>query len=340
MTNSKHRTGRAKQGNKRVKPPKQSKRALVGDQQPLSSQLLAYYKHHQSSAIEALLRLVRVPGQTLPTCLVIAIALALPAMLYLGLANMERQAAKWQAPVQLSVFLHKRANDQAIEGLGQKLDAHGAVLSWQLITPEQALADFQAASGFSDVLASLDENPLPSVIVVTPKELSVAELARLRSELNQDTLVENVLLDLEWVARLQQLVALIERVVTALASLLAVGVVLIVGNVIRLAITNRKDEIVISKLVGASDGFVRRPFLYTGLWYGLLGGLLALIMLQVAQLWLAEPIAALAVLYGSQFELAGLGIGGSLGLVLAAGVLGSLGAWLSVTRHLSAIKPS
>ena len=126
----------------------------------------------------------------------------------------------------------------------------------------------------------------------------------------------------------------------AALALLAVGVILIVGNVIRLAISHRKDEIVIAKLVGASDGFVRRPFLYTGLWYGCSGGLMAVLLVVTAQLWLAGPIARLAASYGSQFQFSGLGISGSLALVLAAAVLGSLGAWLSVSRHLAAIKPS
>ncbi|BFM04964.1 permease-like cell division protein FtsX [Halioxenophilus aromaticivorans] len=330
-----------KRANKRAKPKAPAGKAgPIGEQLPASDRLLAYVKHHQASASEAFTRILRTPGQSLPTCLVIAIALALPALLYLGLANMERQAEQWRAPAQISVFLHKRASNRAIDQFNQQLDRNPQVDSWQLITPEQALLDFQAASGFGDVLADLDDNPLPPVVVITPGDLSVPELSSLRTQLAQDSVVESVLLDLEWVARLQQIMALIERVVSALGSLLALGVVLIVGNVIRLAISSRKDEIVIAKLVGASDGFVRRPFLYTGLWYGLLGGGLAVAMLLLANAWLAGPIARLAALYSTQFELAGLGFGGSLALVLAAGVLGSLGAWLSVSRHLSAIKPT
>lgn len=335
------RFGRAKSGNQRAATSKvKLRRGTVGDEQPLIARLGAYVQHHRSSAKEALLRLVVTPEQTLPTCLVIAIALALPALLYLGLVNMERQVERWQAPAQLSVFLHKRAQEPAISALTKQIDQYEQVLEWQLITPDQALQDFQSASGFGDVLASLDENPLPPVLVVTPAPLSVDQLAQLQSQLEQETVVDSVLLDLEWVSRLQQLVALIERVVTALGGLLAVGVILIVGNVIRLAISHRKDEIVIAKLVGASDGFVRRPFLYTGLWYGCSGGLMAVLLVVTAQLWLAGPIARLAVSYGSQFQFSGLGISGSLALVLAAAVLGSLGAWLSVSRHLAAIKPS
>jgi len=320
--------------------PAKSRKAKSGTEAPLASRLGAYLQHHRTSASDALGRLAKTPGQTLPTCLVIAIALALPALLYLGLSNMQAQAQRWQAPAQLSLFLHKRASSAAVEGFQKELAANAQVASQEYVSPEQAMQDFQAASGFNDILTTLEENPLPPVIVVTPTELSVAELASLRSQLAANPVVENVLLDLEWVARLQQIMALVERVVSALGVLLAVGVVLIVGNVIRLAIANRKDEIVIAKLVGASDGFVRRPFLYTGLWYGLFGGILAVLMLLLAQLWLAGPIARLAALYGSQFQLAGLGAAGSTGLVLAAGVLGSLGAWLSVSRHLSAIKPT
>ncbi len=336
-----HKRPTNKRANKRAKfKAATGKHGPIGEQLPLKDRLLAYFKHHQSSALEALTRILRTPGQSLPTCMVIAIALALPALLYLGLANMERQAEKWQAPAQISVFLHKRASTAATDKLGQQLTGDARIESWYLVTPEQALQDFQTASGFGDVLADLDENPLPPVIVITPQELSLSELAAMRSQLAEEPLVESVLLDLEWVARLQQIMALIERVVSALGLLLAVGVVLIVGNVIRLAISNRKDEIVIAKLVGASDGFVRRPFLYTGLWYGLFGGLLAVLMLMLANAWLAGPIARLAALYSTSFRLAGLGVGGACGLVLAAGVLGSMGAWLSVSKHLSAIRPT
>ncbi|WP_317932153.1 permease-like cell division protein FtsX [Halioxenophilus sp. WMMB6] len=320
--------------------PRPAKKAVRRVEITVVERLAAYFRHHHTSAQEAFLRLVQSPGQSLPTCLVIAIALALPAMLYLGLINLESQANRWQAPAQLSVFLHKRASNTAITALREQLATRTDIESTRFITADQALKEFERVSGFSDVLNSLESNPLPAVLVITPANLSVEALAKMQTELSALTIVDSVQLDLEWVARLQQITALVGRIVGALALLLAVGVILIVGNVIRLAIANRKDEIVIAKLVGASNGFVRRPFLYTGLWYGCFGGILALLMLAAAQLWLAGPIARLAQLYNSEFELAGLGFAGSFNLVLAAAVLGSMGAVLSVSRHLAAIKPS
>lgn len=306
---------------------------------PLAGRLAAYFEHHKTSAAEAYRRLLSVPGQTLPTCLVIAIALALPAFLYLGLVNFSGQTEVLQKPAQLSVFLHKQANPKAIEALKSELETNPQVESLRYISEAQALVEFESASGFHDVLASLEQNPLPAVFVITPADLTVEALEQMQIQLQQLTLVDSVQLDLQWVARLQQMAKIAEKILSALALLLALGVVLVVSNVIRLAIANRQDEIVIAKLVGASNGFVRRPFLYTGLWYGLFGGLLALAMLLIGQWWLAGPIARLAVLYQSNFELAGLSFGGSLALLLGAGGLGVAGAWVSVSRHLSAIRP-
>ena len=318
-------------GNRKVT---KAKRADIG------GRLHAYAIHHKASAIDAFRRLVQTPGQTLPTCLVIAIALALPTLFYLLLNNLEGQAQRWQSPAQISVYLHKRASPAAIENLQQQLDSRGDIDATRYISEAQALREFQETSGFTDVLSSLDDNPLPAVIVVTPKQLSVESMSALTEQLAGESIVDSVQLDLEWVARLQQIVAVASRLATVLTALLALGVVLIVGNVIRLSIANRKEEIVIAKLVGASNGFVRRPFLYTGVCYGLFGGLLAVIMVALAAFWLASPVARLATLYAANFELQGLGFNGAISLVFGASVLGCLGAWLSVSRHLASIKPS
>jgi cell division transport system permease protein len=151
--------------------------------------------------------------------------------------------------------------------------------------------------------------------------------------------IDQAVLDLEWVQRLYSMMALGKRLVIALAALLALGVLLVVGNTIRLAIESRRDEIVIVKLVGGTNAFVRRPFLYTGLWYGLGGGILAWLIIGFGLFWLSSPVAELAGLYRSQFELQGLGIGDSLMMWLCGGLLGLAGAWLAVSRHLGAIEP-
>jgi cell division transport system permease protein len=151
--------------------------------------------------------------------------------------------------------------------------------------------------------------------------------------------VAEAVLDMEWLQRLNSLMALSRRLVLAIGCMLVVGVMLILGNTIRLAIESRRDEIVIVKLVGGSNGFVRRPFLYTGLWYGVGGGVLAALLVSAALWFLEKPISDLAILYESAFQLSGLGVMGSLNLVILGGLLGLAGAWLAVSRHLARIQP-
>jgi cell division transport system permease protein len=151
--------------------------------------------------------------------------------------------------------------------------------------------------------------------------------------------VELAQMDLQWVQRLYSLLAVGQRVTLALALLLGLGVLLVTGNTIRLAIENRRDEILVIKLVGGTDAYVRRPFLYTGLWYGLGGSIVAGLLLSLVMLWLDGPVGLLAALYQSRFELHGLGFAGTLMLALAGALLGLAGAWLAVARHLGAIVP-
>ena len=151
--------------------------------------------------------------------------------------------------------------------------------------------------------------------------------------------VAEALLDMEWLQRLNSLMHLSRRLVQIVGGLLVLGVLLILGNTIRLAIENRREEIVVVKLVGGSNAFVRRPFLYTGLWYGVGGGVLAGLLVSLALWFLQQPVADLAKLYGSDFRLRGLGIMGGLNLVVLGGLLGLAGAWLAVTRHLVHIQP-
>jgi cell division transport system permease protein len=302
--------------------------------------LRAYFANHKASAWDALRRLLVVPGQTLPTCLVIAIALALPALLFLALDNLSGQTQQWRSPVQMSAFLLPGARDRSVQGLVEELSVHPVIANINYLAPDAAMREFQEASGLGDVLASLPENPLPGVLVIEVESVSSEALQALQNTIAEAAIVDFVQLDLAWVERLGRIIHLAERVVLGLTLLLGVGVILVTGNIIRLAITHRKDEIVIAKLVGASDGFVRRPFLYTGAWYGLLGGLLALLMVALAFSWLRPAIDSLVAAYGREADLQGLGWSDALGLVFGAAVLGCLGAWMSVARHLRAIRPT
>jgi len=301
----------------------------------------SYKAHHQLVASDSLLRLLQAPVASLMTWLVIGIALALPTGLLVVLANVESVSSGWDGAAQISLFVNKAVSESDGRQLAKKLELREDIAEVEFISQSQALAEFQSLSGYGDVLEHLDQNPLPSVIVIRPMEQQTATTAieQLYLELKALPQIEQAIIDLEWVQRLYGIMALSKRMTFALAALLSFGVLLVIGNTIRLAIESRRDEIVIVKLVGATNAFVRRPFLYTGLWYGLGGGLVSWFIVTVVVVWLSGPVADLAGLYQSQFELLGLGFGETLLLWLASGTLGLAGAWLAVSRHLGKIEP-
>ncbi|MEX1031837.1 MAG: permease-like cell division protein FtsX [Cellvibrionaceae bacterium] len=308
----------------------------------VGDRLRAYGAHHRIVARESLLRLLQAPAQSLLTWLVVAIALALPAVLYLALAQFQSLGENWQTQPRISVFLHMRATENAALQLRDRLLGELEIAAVDYISPDQALQEFEQYSGLGTVLDTLEDNPLPGVLLVHPAEThaSPEQLESLRVSLEAEPLAEDVRLDMDWVRRLHQLMIIGQRLVAALGALLALGVLLVIGNTIRLAIESRRDEIVIVKLVGATDAFVRRPFLYTGFWYGFGGGLLAWLLLMAGVQWLSSPVAQLADLYRSDLRLQGLNGWESLALLLGSGILGLLGASLAVSKHLHTIEPT
>ena len=310
--------------------------------QTTANVLHSWVLHHRSSCVDSLQRLLQVPLQSLLTWMVVAIALVLPTALYLALSNVQPLGQGWQDSAQMSLFVDVNAKPKAIEALQKRLEVDPEVNTIQLITAEQAWSEFQRHSGLGTVQNTLDENPLPAVLVVTPHiEVDHPDkLEALRKKLSEEHLVDTVQLDLGWLRRLHEIMSLAQRIVLALAGLLALGVLLIIGNTIRLAIENRRAEIVVVKLVGGTDGFVRRPFLYTGWWYGIGGGLLAVLLLLLTGLLLSGPVQQLALLYGSEQSLSWLSFASSTFVISGAGFLGWLGAWLAVSRHLSSIEPN
>lgn len=309
-------------------------------QTSLGDKFNAWSAHHSTSAIESLERLFATPIQSLMTWLVIAIAVALPAALFVVFSNIQKLGYSWEDSSQVSVYLKPAVTDAQVKELRLRWSAHPVVAQANYISPEEALEEFKRGSGLGDLVNQLKENPLPGVMVLKPKANQTPEqLASLQQTLVADPLVADVQLDLLWLKRLHQFIGIAERFVTGLAVLLALGVLLVIGNTIRMAIEARRDEILVSKLVGATDAYVRRPFLYTGLWYGVGGGAIAAIILAGGFLWLSAPVAQLADLYQSQFRLQGLGLIESLQLVLIAGLTGLIGAWIAVARHLYVIQP-
>lgn len=310
-------------------------RASLGDQ------FSGYVSHHRLVARDSFQRLLGAPVSSVMTWLVIGIALALPGGLFVALSNIEAVSRGWDGAAQISLYMHKVVQEQDSRSLARELESRSDISEVIYISPTQALEEFQDLSGYGEVLQHLDSNPLPAVLVVRPVEESgTAESTnQLYLELKALAQVEQAVIDMEWVQRLYTMMALGKRMTLALAAILSLGVLLVIGNTIRLAIESRRDEIVIVKLVGGTNAFVRRPFLYTGFWYGLGGGLMAWLIISVSLYWLSSPVAELAGLYQSDFGLQGLGVGETLVLWISASMLGLLGAWLAVGRHLGDIEP-
>ena len=304
--------------------------------------MIDYLLRHAQVLFYSLGQLVRTPFSSLTTVAVIAITLALPAGLYVLLDNVQRLSGTWDSAGQLSVFLKRDSSERAALTLADKIRARVEIASVQYISRDAALAEFRRLSGFGEALSALANNPLPAVLVVRPKPThsDAAALETLKKEFQSMSEVEWVQLDLEWIKRLNAIVDLARRGVWLLAGLLALAVALIVGNTIRLAVLNRRTEIEIIKLIGGTDSFIRRPFLYVGLWQGLFGAVCAWALLALLLALIAGPVQELAALYGSRFELHGLSIEAGLSLLALGAALGWLGARLAVGRHLRAIEPS
>lgn len=305
---------------------------------PMAPERLA--QQHARNLIESLGRLYRKPLASLLTVSVIGITLALPAGLHVLLKNLDALSYSWQGTLQASLFLRDNVDATAGRALAQKIMQRTEVKKTRYISRKQALAEFRKLSGFGDALTALEANPLPAVIVVQPDtQLEAGAIAQLVQELGQLPEVAQAQLDQAWLQRLYAVLAIVQRGVTIIALLLAFAVIFIVGNTIRLDIENRREEIEVMKLLGASDGFIRRPFLYTGFWYGLLGGLFAWLLLGVCLFAIAGPVRHLASLYDSDVQLLGLGTRATLYLLGAGILLGWLGSAFSVSRRLHSIQP-
>ena len=300
-----------------------------------------YLERHLQALVGSLGQLWRQRVNTLLTALVIGVSLALPATLLLGLATLRTATAGWDADARLTAYLKIDTPDADAADLAQKLGRELAgKAKVELIDRAQALREFERSSGLGEALALLGENPLPAALVLTPAGTAdEATLARLSDRVRALPQVQDVQADLEWVRRLNALLELGRRTVWAFAALLGAGVVLVTGNTIRLAIFNRRAEIEITKLIGGTDAFIRRPFLYWGLLQGFSGGVVAMILLLAVNIGLAGPVRTLAGLYGSTLGLVTPGLVGGLGVLLLGAGLGLAGAALAVRRHLREIEP-
>jgi cell division transport system permease protein len=297
----------------------------------------AWLWHHLDALRVTLARFARTPVATLLNIGVIGVALALPAGLYVALVNLQGLARTVASDPQLSVFLAldaPRAEGRRIEA---RLREHPVVREARFVPREQALKELKASTGLADIVDGLPQNPLPDAVIVLPRETAAQPLEKLRDEVRGWPHVSHVQLDTAWAQRLEAGLRLARLAVALLAGLFAFALVAVTFNTIRLQILTRREEIEVSKLIGATDPFIRRPFLYYGTLQGVAGGIAAWLLVAAGVVVLNGALAELGQLYSAHLELRQLGVGDSLSLLVFSGLLGWAGSWLSVSQHLAGI---
>ena len=294
--------------------------------------------HHKEAIKYSLSRLWQSSLSTWITLAAIAIALSLPSSLYLFLSNLKTLADEKREVPTISIFLKQNVSEQLANDIGGLIEERREIDKVVFISRGEALAEMSKAAGFDQILETLTENPLPHVLVITPQlqiiGQSESDMEELVKKLKKYPEVDQVLIDIEWVKRLRGIFTLTERAILIISILLALTVLLVIGNTIKLNIENRKEEIEVSTLIGATNAYIQRPFLYTGFWYGLFGGILSLVFVNLAIFSLIEPVNTLAHLYHGNFTIRGLGFFNTLTILFFSSLLGLIGAWVAVGSHL------
>ena len=305
-----------------------------------SSWLTIWLSRHASNCLGALGRIVRQPFASFLTVLVIAVTLALPAAMHLVIKNARSISGGWESALDFSLYLKPGVTLDQARRLADIIEQRADVDLVTLIPADEALAEFRSQSGFGAALDHLSENPLPHTLVVRPGSVMTGQsVTLLNEELANLPETDFVQVDTEWVQRFLVILDMLQRAITIGSLLLGAAIIVIIGNTIRLDIQNRREEIEVTKLIGASNAFVRRPFLYSGLWYGLGGGALALMLVGYGVYMLDVPAGRLAGLYGSSYHVLSLDLAESLAIVGTGVLLGLTGSWLAVARHLRRIEP-
>ena len=295
---------------------------------------------HVSTSLGALGRIVRHPFSSLMIVLVIAVTLALPAAINLIVKNARTISGSWDNALDFSVFLKQELSESEAEELGRLIGQRADVESVRFISASQALGEFKEQSGFGAALDQLPDNPLPHTLVVRPGPGNTsASIVLLQEELRNLPETEHVQVDTEWVQRFHAILDIVRQAIAIGAALLGIAIVVIIGNTIRLDIENRREEIEVTKLIGASNAFVRRPFLWTGFWYGLFGGLLALALVYYGLFLLQGPVARLAGLYQTNVAITSMSVVEAAAIIGIGVFLGLLGSWVTTARHMRRIEP-
>lgn len=299
--------------------------------------MIAWLRQHRQALASALARFPRTAG--LLSALVIGVALSLPAGGYVLLEGLRGLGARMTLDPQISVFLRPEAKRADAESIGAALKADPRISRLRFVSREEALRDLASVQGLSEVLAALGRNPLPDAYVVQGRDSDAAALDALAADLAKLPGVAHVQADAAWARRLAALAGILRSSVWLVTALLGIGLVAVTYNTIRLQILTQREEIEVSRLIGATDAFIRRPFCYLGLLQGIAGGVLAVAIVAAGLAMLNREVIVLAASYGSSFRFPSPPFGDAAAVVLFAGLVGWLGAWLSVSRQLRALEP-
>ena len=307
---------------------------------PTANQLSAYLLHHLQSLVFSLGKIYQAPATTIMTVAVIGITLSLPGGFYVFLKNVDAVSGDFRSSTQISLYLDLKTSEQNALALQQEIAGMDMVEGTQFIPREQSLEEFRRDSGFGKSIDTLSSNPLPHTIVVQPADADTFAVRNLANRLQAMPEVDIAKLDTEWLERLYTIIEIAKRSVAIITILFACAVLLIIGNTIRLDIQNRYQEILVTKLIGATDAFIRRPFLYGGIWYGLFGGLISWLIVEVGYLAISGPLERLNLLYKSDMNLITFSFQDFIILIAASTLLGLAGSWIAVARHLNQIEPT
>lgn len=319
------------------KDKRQTQRAGGG----ILDKLHAYRDNHAHALFSSLGRLVARPFSFLMTIIVLSSSISLACGFYITLINVQQLTSNLENSNQISLFLKSDLSDKDAEDLAKKIRQNPQVQEVNVITKEQALVEFKTYSGFGAAMDVLDKNPLPSVVQVLAKNSleDKAALEELYNNLQKFDQVETVQLDMQWVSRLQSIVTVVRYIVYLFSAMIALGVVFIIGNTIRLELQSRKEEVVIAKLVGATNAFIRRPFLYTGFWLGFISSVAAWFIAAISLLILKQPIEQLSGLYETDVHLIFLSLSDTFALLSIPSTLGVISSWTVLIFQLRQVKP-
>ena len=307
----------------------------------LGGRVAALLQQHLQQILASFFDLWRTPFSTFMTILVLGVALSLPSVFHVLYKNTENVSSQWNKASEISLFLKKDISDNDIQVLITKLGLYKNIDTVTHITSHQALLEFKEMSGFSKALSYLDENPLPDVLVVVPvpDAMNIDASKLLVNKLKVESGVDLVRVDIDWIEKLQKILSVLLDIVIAVGVLLLLSVLLVVSNTIRLNILNQRSAIEVLKLVGATNSFIQRPFLYSGIWYGFLGGVIAWLLTFTLVQWLQSGITSLMDLYQTNFQISIMSLQEVAILIVASGFLGFVASYISVKQYLVKIEP-